>query len=62
MDGARRGAVGRIIKLGKLPVNLQIGAYYNIRPMQIALGRGSAGWRALTDPQRSALNWQRVAG
>ncbi len=27
------GGVGRVIKIGKLPVNLQIGAYYNvIRP------------------------------
>jgi hypothetical protein len=27
------GQVGRVIKLGKLPVNLQIGAYYNaLRP------------------------------
>ena len=34
MDVAVRRSVGRVIQIGKLPVNLSLGAYYNaIRPV-----------------------------
>lgn len=40
MDGALGVGVGKILRIGKLPVNAQLGAYYNVvRP------DGAAEWQ-----------------